>query len=168
VTSQNGQEPTNHAMDMDDVLIQGLRQRIESERLDIEAIKRNLQARTDKIRSYEKALQALTGEAVERKPGKTPTRAPVRAVPSKLASERLSELKAMILDIAKDMDEFRQVDLRARATTPALTKSSTLATGFRVLREEGFIRFARQDGNNKYFSLTRAAVNAEAGNAASV
>jgi hypothetical protein len=53
-----------------------------------------------------------------------------------------------------DVDEFRQVDVRG-ISHPSVAKSSTQANAFNQLRTAGYLRLARQEGNNKYFRLTR-------------
>ena len=65
-----------------------------------------------------------------------------------------------MLEFAEDHEEFRQVDIRTLpGIDPTVAKSSMMALAFEALRQEGVIRFARQDGNNKFFRLTRQAMN---------
>lgn len=118
-----------------------------------------------RLRRYEAALTALTGpaEPVKRerkpKPEKPAGAQAVRQKPSRVAPERLERIKALILEYAEDHEEFRQRDIREIAE-PALSNSSMMATAFEQLRQEdeNFIRFARQDGNSKYYRLTRETV----------
>jgi hypothetical protein len=109
----------------------------------------------------ERALKTLLGQpsGLGRKPNSERSR--VRPVPSGLSEERIAEVKVAILRFVRerDVEEFRQVDIRSMAgVSDAVGRSNVMANGFRILREEGFLRLSRQDGNNKWFRLTREAL----------
>jgi hypothetical protein len=57
------------------------------------------------------------------------------------------------LRFCADHDEFRQVDIRTMSGAPT-DSSSKMATAFERLRQDNVIRFARKDGNNKFYRLT--------------
>lgn len=107
-------------------------------------------------RTFEQSLQRLRGEAL-RKPGR-PRKASSETRPSALGAERLAAIEQAIHEYveAQDQDEFRQIDIRS-TVTGSLAKSSTMATGFEMLRQNGVIRLSRKAGNNKFFRLTEAA-----------
>lgn len=112
----------------------------------------------NELRTYEKALQALYGE-----PRKTRPKGQSRAIPSKLSDERVNEIETIIREYAVDHEEFRQVDLRsAHGELPSggTLTSGMSATAFEILRQRNVIRVARQDGNSKFYRLTREALNA--------
>jgi hypothetical protein len=66
-------------------------------------------------------------------------------------------IKSKTLEIAADKEEFRQIDVRT-ALGGAAGKSSTMSLAFERMRQENIIRFARQEGIQKYFRLTREQV----------
>ena len=113
-------------------------------------------------RKYEKALAALTTE--QGKPGptskqsRTPRPEGFRTAGGSIGPERLAETEAGIRQFAADHDEFRQVDVRGITGR----KSSETAVAFEVLRQQGVIRLARREGNNKWFRLTESARRDEA------
>jgi hypothetical protein len=63
-------------------------------------------------------------------------------------------IKAKTLEIAGHMEEFRQIDVRS-AMGGSAGKSSTMSLAFERMRQENIIRFARQEGIQKYFRLWR-------------
>jgi hypothetical protein len=71
----------------------------------------------------------------------------------------MAALREIILRYAEDHDEFAQVDIRTLPDSP-VTHSGGIAHAFEALRQEGFIRFARQDGLRKVYRLTRSAAQA--------
>jgi hypothetical protein len=115
------------------------------------------------LKRYEDTRKRLVGEPlrVNRGPGrpkKTTTSAPTGTYKgSRVSPEKLEQVKASILRFAEDHDEFAQVDIRSLPDAP-LTHSGGIAHAFEQLRQEGFIRFARQDGLKKLYRLTRSAV----------
>jgi hypothetical protein len=140
-------------------------------RRDMEALQRerdHYQAKIDRImptlKRYEKAITILEGEQLgpggrpptKKEPGRWAGKRPDGS--KSIGDERLEQLKAAILQWSEDheADEFRQVDIRSVVDF----NSSTTAVGFEKLRQEGFLRFARQSGNNKYFRLTRETLKA--------
>jgi hypothetical protein len=113
----------------------------------------------NELRTYEKALQALQGEP--RKAGRPKGQS--RTAPSKLSDERLAEIERIVREFAADHEEFRQVDIRsAYGTLPSggTMTSGMSAIAFEALRQRNVIRVARQDGNSKFYRLTREALNA--------
>ena len=63
------------------------------------------------------------------------------------------------MEFAADHEEFRQVDFRASGLEGANITSSISSTVFERLRQENVLRIARQDGNHKFYRLTREALN---------
>lgn len=129
---------------------------LESERAKLD--ERLLVARAAAKR-YEDTRKRLVGEPLKagRKPGpKPPGSAPVRATPSRTSPEKMEALRELIRRYAEDHDEFAQVDIRTLPDSP-VTHSGGIAHAFEALRQDGFIRFARQDGLRKIYRLTRSA-----------
>lgn len=119
------------------------------------------------LRSYERALQALTDpDSITRrrrasKPAKTDQAQSKRTNATRMSPKRLQEVEAYVRDYAKDHDEFRQVDLRSAHGTfadGATFSSGQSALAFEKLRERNIIRVSRIDGNSKYYRLTRQAL----------
>jgi hypothetical protein len=113
---------------------------------------------TTELRQAEKALAAFQGEPRKAGRPKQPSE-PGQARPKGLSDERLVEIEAVIREYAQEHEEFRQVDVRsAYGTLPsgASFTSGMAAIAFERLRQEPYnvLRFARKDGNNKYFRLT--------------
>ena len=117
------------------------------------------------VRRVERAVKVLKGEPLGN-PSKPPVTGdevgrPAGGVRNKRGTKGISEEKVqlvqnLIMQIAQDLDEFRQVDVRSH--TDKLNSSST-AVAFEILRQRGIIRFARQQGLNKWYRLTRAIAN---------
>jgi len=111
------------------------------------------------LRQAEKALAAFQGEP--RKAGRP--KSPSRTAPAKLSEERISEIEAVVREYAEDHEEFRQVDLRSaygKLPSGGTLTSGISAIAFEELRQRNVIRVARQDGNSKFYRLTREALNA--------
>ena len=120
-----------------------------------------LKAELDKIdleyKRADRALRLLTGEPTS---GPRPKPTPQKQYPKGIDDARLEEIRAAVLKYAEDHEEFRQVDIRTMAgLDPAIAKSSTMAIAFDKLRQDNTIRLARVEGNNKWFRLTREAMN---------
>jgi hypothetical protein len=145
---------------MEDVIAR-LRSVVETHEAKRAELKAQLDAMDLEYKRADRALKMLTGELVTGKQSRQPTSsARVREIPSRVSDERLAVLRDTVLAYAEDHEEFRQVDIRTLPNVDSfLTRSSILALGFEALRQEGTIRFARQDGNNKWFRLTRQAMN---------
>jgi hypothetical protein len=113
---------------------------------------------------YEKSIKVLRGEPLTgtKGQGKPRSRPPgddadrVRPKASRLSPERLESIRDAILAYAEDHEEFRQVDIRGTLEGKE-ANSSVMALAFETLRQENTIRFARQEGNAKWFRLTNAA-----------
>jgi hypothetical protein len=119
-----------------------------------------LQAELDEINAnikpYEKALAALTGEKPPKRIRNRSQASSERTNPTRVGEERLETIKAAILKVATDQDEFRQVDVRAHTEF----SSAVMSAAFEQLRQERFVRFARKEGGNKFFRLTPETVKA--------
>lgn len=112
------------------------------------------------LRTYEKALAALTGGG---KPARPKNQGESRTKPSKLSEERIGEIEALVREYATDHEEFRQVDLRAAYSQ--LPSGGTMTSGmsalaFEELRQRNVLRVARIEGNSKFYRLTREALSA--------
>jgi len=105
------------------------------------------------VKRYERAIRVLTGETP--KPSK-PASKP--ATKTKLSQERVEAIKTAVLEYAQENDEFRQVDIRG-VVDESLAKSTVMALAFEILRQDGVIRLARREGNNKWFRLTSEMLN---------
>jgi hypothetical protein len=109
----------------------------------------------EEAKTFKQSLQRLRGEPlIKHSGGRMPgskTKPSTRAGrPTAVGDERLAEIRAAVLAWARDHDEFRQVDLR----TMTGHTSSTMATAFETLRQDGMIRLARKEGVAKVFRLT--------------
>ena len=138
----------------DDEVLAALRKQIAARKVRVDELHAELAGIEPELKRYERALALLSGEAPTRK-SKQATGGRTRAVASKVSTERLELVRAAVLEFCADHDEFRQVDIRNAATDPALQKSSVMATAFEQLRQDGVIRFARQEGIQKWYRLTR-------------
>ena len=108
-------------------------------------------------KAFEQAIHRLRGEPLIKHPGRGPGR-PRKQVtregrPTGVSDEIVDEIRDAILRFCADHDEFRQVDIRTMPGSPT-DSSSKMATAFERLRQDGVIRFARKDGNNKFYRLT--------------
>jgi hypothetical protein len=159
--TDNGRSRTYMGASEEDPVVVDLRKRIEVVRAEQEALRSQLDVVNDRLSRYERAVRALTGEKSAGPPKAIASSTRVRETPAKLSEGRLEAIKQAVLAYAKEHEEFRQVDVR---TMPGLEgtlgKSSTMALAFNVLRQDNVIRLARQDGNSKWFRLTREQVNA--------
>jgi hypothetical protein len=132
--------------------------------IDVNESKREeLRAELDKVdlelRRARKALDFLTGEP-PRKPGRKPANESARPEgkvrSTGISPDRLDDIRRAVLQYGEHHEEFRQVDIRA-TVSGRLANSGLMAKAFELLRQEGTIRFARVDGNHKYFRLSRQA-----------
>jgi hypothetical protein len=146
----------------DDAIAESLRAQISSRQVRVDELQAELASLTPEIRRYERALALVSGEQPERKPGPKPVGRPKGSGHKGLSADSLDTIRATVLKFADDHEEFRQVDIRG-ILGEKLGKSSTMALAFEALRQENTIRFARQDGNNKFYRLTRATAQAEGG-----
>jgi hypothetical protein len=125
------------------------------------AIDERLAEQRAALKRYEDTRKRLVGEPlrVNRGPyakrGPKPSPSAARARP--VSAERMEAVRQCILRFAEDHDEFAQVDIRSMPDAP-VTHSGNIAHAFEALRQDGFIRFARQDGLKKLYRLTRSAV----------
>lgn len=143
-----------------EVEIEAIRPTLEERRAEVAALEQE-------IRRMERALKVLKGEPLGNPQGSAGTRGPYKTrtnVPKvdksgkrrNVSEEKVQQTQAIIMRLATETDEFRQVDVRS--LTPTLN-SSTAALAFEVLRQRGVIRLARQEGLNKWYRLTRAIAN---------
>ena len=141
-----------------DAIVAALREQIAQRKQAAVELQAQLDAITPELRRYERALAVLTSDppATPRRgrPRRDPDK-PVRSTPSRVGPERLAMIEEAIREFAADHDEFRQVDIRG--IRPDIN-SGMAATGFEALRQQGVIRIARQDGNSKWYRLTREAL----------
>jgi hypothetical protein len=124
------------------------------------AIDERLAEQRAALKRYEDTRKRLVGEPlrVNRGPGRPKkTTSPSAARSKPVSAERLEQVRQCILRFAEDHDEFAQVDIRSMPDAP-VTHSGNIAHAFEALRQDGFIRFARQDGLKKLYRLTRSAV----------
>jgi hypothetical protein len=152
-----------------DEVISNLRIAVAQLESDRDRLRSELAEAENEFKRADRALKSLLGEPLSnagRKPNGERER--VRSVPSGIGEERMQELRDTILRFVNehDAEEFRQVDIRSQpGISPAMMRSNVMANGFRILREEGFMRLSRQEGNNKWFRLTRetlASMNGDA------
>lgn len=113
------------------------------------------------VKRYETIRRQLLGEpAPGRKPGPKPSvdRAARGTV---VGPDRLEAVKRDILRYVadRDVDEFAQVDIRSMPEA-AMPSSGGMASAFETLRQDGFIRLARKEGNRKVYRLTAAGMAA--------
>lgn len=128
----------------------------------VDELQAELAVEKDELTKYRRAAVALRGELPKdpdapapAKRMRHPTADPRRGV----SAERIDMIKQLILKATEDKEEFSQVEIRTMpGADETIVKSSTMALAFEVLRQDGFIRFARQQGNKKLFRLTRSAV----------
>jgi len=153
----DSQELAKQGSQMDKV-IDDLEEVIETTRKERDFLRARLDNANQRLARAEKAKRFLTGEPAPQGKPRGPYKKFTAGGEAKGVSEERVELVERTIReyIAEhDTDEFRQVDIRA---ITGMT-SSTTATSFERLRQRGIIRFARQDGNNKWFRLTRQAMN---------
>src|SRR5215469_10722234 len=134
-------------------VVEGLRVHIELRRNRMRELEQELQSIKPELVRYEKALALILNEQPEPKPRARKSYTPGTSV----GPERLDRIRQTILTYAAEHEEFRQVDIRAETGE----KSSALSFAFEQLRQENFIRFARKQGNNKFYRLTRTATNVQ-------
>jgi DNA-binding transcriptional ArsR family regulator len=119
----------------------------------LKLLKAEIARKRRELNRYETALAML--EEQENQPVERPVKPKKqKQYPKRISEEKLTDLRKVILNIAQDKDEFRQIDVRSVTNI----SSSAAATGFEQLRQEGMIRLARKDGNNKYYRLTSEAL----------
>lgn len=126
---------------------------------DVERVKAKLADARAAYKRYEDMRHRILGEPLTKRPRGRPRLSgePVRPVQSKQSPERIAVYREAIARYAETHDEFAQVDIRSTLGGPE-AHSGQVAQGFETLRQEGFIRLARVDGNRKLFRLTRAAI----------
>lgn len=142
---------------LDDEVVQALRKQIAARKVRVDELHAALAEIEPELKRYERALALLTGEAPQLgRKKRDPNAARVRTLPSGISEERMGDIREAILRYCQDHDEFRQVDIRS-TLEGTLAKSSIMANAFERMRQDGFIRMARQEGNAKWFRLTREA-----------
>jgi len=136
----------------------------------LEEVRTTLATLESEVRRIQRAVKVLKGEPLGNPQGRRGPRGSYDKTGSNAAyteestgkrrtigEGKVNAIQAIIMQmVQEESDEFRQVDVRARAKD--LTSSST-ALAFEVLRQRGVIRFARQEGLNKWYRLTRAVAN---------
>lgn len=157
-------QPTSNghsATDFDAGIAATLVNEIARRRVRIDELEQELALLTPEVKRYERALALITNETPPAKTGPKPKTA---TTPDKkrLSDSAYKEIHDAVIRFAADHEEFRQVDVRVANGDTGHFRSSTLALGFEALRQNNILRFARQEGNNKYFRLTRAAATVDA------
>jgi hypothetical protein len=154
-----------------DVMIRQLESYVRAKEMELHLLAERSDAIRGEMKRYAAALRALTGEP--KSPGAKKvgsgvkfsstrlesgeivrTRSGATRNTSKIGPEMYESIKSKTLEIAADKEEFRQIDVRT-ALGGAAGKSSTMSLAFERMRQENIIRFARQDGIQKYFRLWR-------------
>jgi len=155
----NGADPQ-----LDEQLLKLLRVEVAQRRSRVEELEGELSELKPALRRYERVLAQLSDDPDERERRPGPKRARSSHPKSKgIGDERLDAIRNAVLHYARDHDEFSQVDIRAFAGDGVTGGASGIMTvAFERLRQEGMIRFARQDGNKKMFRLTREAARENA------
>ena len=119
-------------------------------------LRAELERITPELRRYDKAIAALRGESLT--PGKPKKKdgPPSAKYAQKVSPEAVDRIWEAVQKLTGEggQDEFTQV--QARTITGDTSGVSSLA--FEALRQDGKIRFARRDGNQKVFRLTHAEV----------
>lgn len=106
----------------------------------------------NEIKAFRQAAQRLRGEPLISKPAtKRGPRGPYKSERS-ANGELTARIRSAVMLFARDHDEFRQIDIRSMPG--AELKSSQTAIAFEQLRQDGVLRLARKEGNNKYYRLT--------------
>jgi hypothetical protein len=130
---------------------------------EVEAAKAKLAEVNAVLRRYEDTRRRLLGEP---KPESVKRRGRAREgehlTRKMVAAERMAEIEAFVLAYAADHEEFRQIDIRTAPHSP-ITNSGAATQAFEQLRQDGILRLARKDGNNKWFRLTAAGMAKAAG-----
>src|SRR5215831_13188445 len=118
-----------------------------------------LDALRPELKRYERVLAQLSGEPTTTGKKRGRPKGTGHYTKGKgIGDERLEAIRQAVLHYARDHDEFAQVDIRAFAGDGVTGGGSGIMTmAFEKLRQEGTIRFARQEGNRKMFRLTRQA-----------
>lgn len=109
---------------------------------------------TSELKAYEKSLAPLIVDPMA-KPGpkKKQKKEDGAANKSVVGAERMAEYEAVIISMGQELGEFRPTDFRERTGV----RSGVATNVFHALRERNVIRFARAEGNSRYFRLTRPA-----------
>lgn len=165
-TQQTLATSNGHAASLqhDDAIVAAIRVQADA----LEARRAELQEQLDEItpqlRRYEKAILALQGEPLRKDrrdpetgeiiPRAKPGPKPKAGKTTSASEESIARNRAAIAQLTTEHEDFTQVQVRA--ITGESSGASSIA--FKALREQGVIRLARQDGNAKYFRLTRAAL----------
>jgi hypothetical protein len=131
-------------------LIEELQEEVVARLKLIEDLQTEITRAREDAHSYVRALAALSGEP--RRVAKPPQRKGATGLG--ISAQKLDLVVTTIRNITAEQDEFRQIDVRQRTDM----RSGETALAFRSLRADGVIRLARQQGNNKYFALTREAL----------
>jgi hypothetical protein len=159
-----------------DVLIRQLESYVRAKEMELHLLAERSDAIRTEMKRYAAALRALTGEPKSPGPKSARVGSGVKFASTRLESgeivrtrsggtrntskigpEMYDAIKGKTLEIASHMEEFRQIDVRS-AMGGSAGKSSTMSLAFERMRQENIIRFARQDGIQKYFRLTREQV----------
>jgi hypothetical protein len=162
ITGIRGEQSING--DGEDPFLTEFRQRVTALAARADALHAQWQQASADAKRYERALALMTGEAsppARPGPGRARQKGTIHAAAPRgghasIGEDKLAEVKANLIKFITDseLDEFRQVDFRRSAAGEGI-RSGTAATAFEILRQQGFLRLARADGNQKFFRLTR-------------
>jgi DNA-binding transcriptional ArsR family regulator len=150
---------------VDSQLMTLLREEIAQRKVRVDELQTELDALKPELRRYERVLAQLSDDPAEQvpRPGPKGPRGPRGSGTGKVAEAaagkgigeaRLASIREQVLVYAEDHEEFRQADIRVFMGEAS---SGIMTLAFERLRQDGLIRLARQEGNNKYFRLTRQA-----------
>jgi hypothetical protein len=147
---------------IDNQLTKLLREEIAQRKVRVDELQAELDALKPELKRYERVLAQLSDDPAEQtaKPGPKGPRGSSKgkiaeaAAGKGIGDERLASIREQVLVYAEDHEEFRQADIRLFMGE---VNSGIMTLAFERLRQDGVIRFARREGNNKYFRLTRPA-----------
>lgn len=140
----------------DDAIIAAIEAQSAAARARAEELKAELERITPELRRYDKAIAALRGELANSPKPKKKDGPPSAKYAQKVSPEAVDRIWEAVQKLTGEggQDEFTQV--QARSITGDSSGVSSLA--FESLRQDGKIRFARRDGNQKVFRLAHAEV----------
>jgi DNA-binding transcriptional ArsR family regulator len=155
-------EPTTngvaHHQDEDNEAVRALESMIATRKARHDELQAQLEEITPELRRYQRALALIKGESPQAGRPSTKGTKTHYGKTTGVSEERVEQVMGAIRKLAETNDEFRQVDVRGVVDVT----SGVSAMAFEALRQRGIIRLARQEGNNKFYRLTREALAANA------
>jgi hypothetical protein len=132
--------------------IESVRQAVAGRRARIRALQDQIDGLLPELRRYERALAYLTDQPINYKSSKRMSTAKPKAPRgTTIGEDRYATISEEVFAYAREHEEFRQLDIRAINGI----SSSVSSQIFERMRQENLLRIARQDGNNKFYRLTR-------------